>query len=81
MTVRLRLFAAARDLVGETEALVELPSGATVKDLRRAAADRYPQLKPLLEHALFAVDAEYADDCTPLGESSDVACIPPVSGG
>ncbi len=36
MLIRVKLFAAMRDLTGEEVAEVELPDGATVGDLRRA---------------------------------------------
>jgi len=32
-------------------------------------------------HALWAVGAQYANDDTALNENSEVALIPPVSGG
>jgi molybdopterin converting factor small subunit len=30
---------------------------------------------------MFAIDAEYAVDATPIPLAAEVACIPPVSGG
>jgi molybdopterin synthase catalytic subunit len=41
----------------------------------------YPAFAPLVDQLLIAVDAEYADDDHRLTNQSDVACIPPVSGG
>jgi molybdopterin converting factor small subunit len=34
-----------------------------------------------LPHVLFAVGSEYAGDERPIREGSQIACIPPVSGG
>jgi molybdopterin converting factor subunit 1 len=81
MTVRVRLFARARDLA-EADALdVALPAGATVADLRaRLAADR-PALRPLLPRAAVAVNEDFAGDETPIPPGAEVALIPPVSGG
>lgn len=81
MIVRVKLFAAARQAVGAEQAEVELPEQATVAQLREALADRHPDLERLLRHALFAVNAEYAQDATCLQATDEVACIPPVSGG
>ena len=81
MIVRLRLFAVARQWAGSGELELELTAGATVADLRRALIARVPELAPMSAQLLFAVDAEYAGDSTVLNATSDVACIPPVSGG
>jgi molybdopterin converting factor small subunit len=38
-------------------------------------------LSTLLPHVLFAINAEYAGDATPIPAGAEIACIPPVSGG
>ena len=81
MNVTVKLFAAARDKAGAAEVVVEVPSPATVAELRQQLAETHPALQPLLPHVLFAVDAQYAKDDTPLTEGCEIACIPPVSGG
>jgi molybdopterin converting factor subunit 1 len=75
------LFARARDLAGADRVEMDLPVGATVAELRRALAARYPRLAPLLQRSAFAVDDEFADDVTPLAPAAVVALLPPVSGG
>jgi len=81
MQLSIRLFARARDLVGKPEVMVELPAGATVADLRRRLSVDYPALKSLLENSALAVNDEFADDSSLLPPSSEVALLPPVSGG
>jgi len=81
MKVRVRLFAAARQLVGTDAVAVELPEHATVAELRRAMSAEWPGLEALLPQSLLAIDAEYVDNATVLQEGVEVACIPPVSGG
>jgi len=81
MQLSVRIFARARDLVGKSEVVVELPAGATVADLRRRLSVDYPALKSLLEHSALAVNDEFADDSSLLPPSSEVALLPPVSGG
>jgi molybdopterin converting factor subunit 1 len=81
MKLRVRLFAVAKELAGRDELEVDLPSGATIADLRRTVAAQCPPLNIILPHALWAVDAAYADDSTTLDEQSNIALIPPVSGG
>jgi molybdopterin synthase sulfur carrier subunit len=81
MNVRVKLFAVAKELVGGNELALDVRNGATVADVRQAVTVRYPQLAHILPHALWAVDAEYVTDNTVLNEHSNVALIPPVSGG
>lgn len=81
MKATIRLFAQARQLVGTDVILLELPSRATVSDLRQAMLSHSPSLADLLPFCHIAVDTEYAEDTTPIEENSEIALIPPVSGG
>jgi molybdopterin converting factor subunit 1 len=81
MIVHVRLFARARDLAGASSVAVELPDGATAGVLRRALASQHPQLTALLDRSALAVDDEFADDVRPLAAASEIALLPPVSGG
>ena len=82
MIVRVKLFAVARQRAGQDHMEVEVPAdGATVADLRAAIAKRCPALADVLPHVKVAVNSDYAGDKTAVPENSEVALIPPVSGG
>jgi molybdopterin converting factor subunit 1 len=81
MTLHVRLFARARDLAGADRVAVDLPAGATVADLRRRLVALHPKLADLIPTCAAAVDAEFADDGHTLSAGSDIALLPPVSGG
>ena len=81
MIVRVKLFAVAKDLIGNESLEVELPEVATVSQFRTARESQFPQLSTIISHLMIAVDAEYANDQTVLTQNSEIACIPPVSGG
>lgn len=81
MTVTVLLFAAARDLTGADSLAVELPSGATVADLRAELTRRVPVLGRLLGKSAVAVNQDFADETRMLAATDEVAIIPPVSGG
>lgn len=81
MKVRVKLFAVARELAGCDELAIDFPGGATVGDLRNEIVVACPALGRIAVHALWAVGTQYAGDDTRLDEKSDVAMIPPVSGG
>ncbi len=81
MKVHVRLFALAKQRAGRSEVVVELPEPATVADLKRSLVEALPELAPLASSLLIAVDSEYAGDDQVVGPGSEVAVIPPVSGG
>jgi molybdopterin converting factor subunit 1 len=81
MTVRVRLFARAKDLAGTDAVAVTLSPGATVGDLRRRLAADHPALAGLLSRCAVAVADEFAEDSLPLPAGAEVALLPPVSGG
>ncbi len=81
MRVHVLLFASARDAAGCGALDLDVPEGATVKDVREALGGRFPSLAPRLPHVRFAVDREFASGAAVLGEGAEVAVIPPVSGG
>ena len=81
MKLCVKLFAVARQRIGRDEIEVELPGEATVGRLRRALAEKFPPLADMLRHTRIAVDSDYATDATVLHDASEIALIPPVSGG
>ena len=81
MKVHVRLFALAKQRAGRSEVVVELPEPATVADLKRLLAETLPELAPLVSSLMIAVDSEYAGDDQVVAPGSEIAVIPPVSGG
>ena len=79
MKVQVRLFAAARELVGSGSMMQVLPAQATVRDLVDALLEAYPGLSEM--RLKFAVNSAYASLDTALCDGDEVACIPPVGGG
>jgi molybdopterin converting factor subunit 1 len=79
--VSVRLFAVARQLAGRETIELEVPEGSTIAQLRARLAAEVPDLADVLPHVLFAIGSEYAADEEPIFEGTQIACIPPVSGG
>lgn len=77
----MRLFASLHELAGIRELKLELAEGATVSDLKLRLAADFPSMKPVIDTVVFAVDDDYVAFNAPLREGSEVAAIPPVSGG
>lgn len=81
MRLRLRFFAAPREVVGAGSLDFEVPPGATVAELRRAVLARWPGLAKWDEHLLVSVNQDFASPGQALAEGDEVAFFPPVSGG
>ncbi len=81
MTLRIRLFAGARDAVGEREVRFEVPGGLTAAELLARLGERYPKLRAMLGSLRLAVNREYVGGGHRVREGDEVALIPPVSGG
>lgn len=81
MTLRIKLFAIARQRLGRDEIEVALPERSTAADLRRALAEQFPALADVLPHIRIAVNSSYANDATVVPAGAEIALIPPVSGG
>ena len=81
MTLRIKLFAIARQRLGHDEVDVTLADSATVADLRRTLAEQFPAIADVLPHIRIAINSNYATDSTVIPAGAEVALIPPVSGG
>lgn len=81
MHVRVLLFAGLRERLRSDSAALELPTGATVRDLLAALADQHPALRELLPPCRVAVDQDFVAADHPIPADAELAVIPPVSGG
>lgn len=78
-SVRVRLFAALRDLAGSAHVEAE---GATVAEVLDALCARYGErFERVARAGSVVVDGERAEPATPLEGREEVALLPPVSGG
>jgi molybdopterin synthase sulfur carrier subunit len=75
----IKAFGITKDIIGARETVFELDAG-TVGSLRKALRKQYPSLVEI-RSLMIAVNNNYAEDDVLLGESDEIALIPPVSGG
>jgi molybdopterin converting factor subunit 1 len=81
MKVKVKLYAAFRDIVGSKEEDLDLRDGSTVQDLLEDYIERFPQLSRYREHIILSVNKEYGAPARVLREGDEVSFLPPVSGG
>jgi molybdopterin converting factor subunit 1 len=81
MKIRLRYFASIRDIVGQSEELLMVADTAQVTDVRTLLTERYPQLQPIMERSVNALNHRYVKAETLLHEGDELVFIPPTGGG
>lgn len=79
--VTVLFFATLRDRAGTKSIEIDIPSGATVHDLKDLIAGSYPNLAPTMDSMLVSINREYAFNENIVPEGAEVAMFPPVSGG
>lgn len=80
MTLQIRAFGIARDIIGGRVVAFETSVALTVSELKQQLLERYPAFGDLTS-LLIAVNAEYGAENAILTEEDEIALIPPVSGG
>lgn len=79
MEVRVRLFAALRDLAGASEVSVE---AVTVGEMVDRLAERFgPRFEAIARRGSVVVDGDRADARRDLAGATEIALLPPFSGG
>jgi molybdopterin converting factor small subunit len=81
MIVTIKLFAAAREMIGEEAVSLELIEGATIAQAKQTLTLLFPQMAGLLSRSVIARDQDYALDTDVIALGDELALIPPVSGG
>ena len=77
--VKVRLFAALRELAGSTQVEAEGRTAGEVADaLAERFGDRFSQIAAV---GSLVVNGERAERSTPVAAGDEVALLPPVSGG
>jgi MoaE-MoaD fusion protein len=81
MRVHVLFFGILKDIVGNSAESIDLPDGASVRDLIVHYESKIPRLKESLPSLALAVNQQYAGLDTKLKADDEVALLPPVSGG
>ena len=81
MRVKVKLFAAFREVVGVKEEDLDMAEGTTVQMLLDDYIRRFPQMAKFREHIILSVNKEYGAPARALKEGDEVSFLPPVSGG
>jgi molybdopterin converting factor small subunit len=79
--IYVHLFGAAREKAGRNLLEVEVRPPATAGDVAAQILLHHTALGDLLRTAAIAVDRRFATLETPVTEGSEVALLPPLSGG
>ena len=81
MKVRVQFYGQLHDLVGMRELELELPDGATVRDLLNQLYAKRPALDAHDNSILIGAGLEFVDRNYKLNPGEEIAIMPPVQGG
>ena len=81
MRLKVLFFGVLKDLTGRSSEVLELPDGATVRDLLSHYLSEVPPLREALGSSAVSVNQEYAGPENVLNPDDEVGLLPPVSGG
>lgn len=79
--VRVELFGRAATQSGAREVELEVPAGATLREVAQALVERFPVLDWIPAISRPARNLEYGRWTDPVCDGDEVSFIPPVSGG
>ena len=81
MKVRVQFYAQLRDLIGLRELDIDLPEGATVRDLLQKIYSQQPSLRAHDKSILICSGVEFVDRDHKLRPGEEISIMPPVQGG
>ncbi|MCA9583637.1 MAG: molybdenum cofactor biosynthesis protein MoaE, partial [Myxococcales bacterium] len=81
MAVRVRYYAAARDLCGCSEEVLDLGGTFGPDVFLRAVGDRHPRFSEHGDRMRLAVNGDFAHAGTSIRDGDEVVVMPPVAGG
>lgn len=80
-TLKITLFATLKEKAGQSVYEMTLTGALTVRDLKQKLCEAFPDIDPIRDLILVAVNQEYSFDEEVIPEGAEVAVFPPVSGG
>ena len=80
MKVRIRAFGIAKDILGASEQTLDIPTSASVLEVKSELSRQYPEFEKLRKFSI-AVNESYQEDSFLISEGDELVIIPPVSGG
>src|SRR3954471_8911472 len=81
MRVQVLFFGQLKDLTGCSGESLPLAERATLSDVLRHYADKFPDIRKLSSSLALSINREYAGQDAPLKDGDEVGMLPPVSGG
>jgi MoaD family protein len=81
MKIHVQFYAHLRDLLGLRELEVDVPDGATIRDLLEEIYAHQPALRAHDKSILVGVGVEFSDRDYKLKPGEEISIMPPVQGG
>ncbi len=77
----MKFFSSFGNLAGVNETELDLPNGATLKEVVNKVLEEFPQLKQFARYMITSLNNRVADQGTVVKEGDVVGVMPPLGGG
>ena len=81
MKIRIKYFASAKDKAGSSEEILEFDKNPTVNEVKERLVLEHPNLEQLLLRCRIAVSGRLVSRNELVKDGSEIAILPPISGG
>jgi len=81
MKITVQLFAILREIADTSQIDLEVPAESTPRQVTQILTERFPKLRAHMNTLSFAVNGEIVSADAKILDKSEVALLPPVSGG
>ena len=81
MQIKVKLFAALKEMAGWSETILDLPGQVSCSEVLLRLQNEIPDLVSILDSCFVAVNGRCADKNVYVSAEDEVAILPPVSGG
>lgn len=81
MEIRIKFFAALREIIGKDEIEIEWMEGMTDLTVKAFLQNTFFKAADLFDQSLMAINGKYAESNILIMPDDEIAILPPVSGG
>ena len=81
MKIHTLFFATLKDITRTEKIELDIPAGTNIAGLKILLSIKFPEIAPILPHAVASINRNFAFDDDIISEQCEVAIFPPVSGG
>ena len=81
MKIKVKLFYHLKARAGTSEVNLEMPSNATIRDIKNNLETQFPQLRAQLDNVMILMDKKIVLETDQAKDNAEISFLTPVGGG